>query len=163
MDFGSVLIGMLVLVLCAVPFFIDYRNRRKKKNIFLLNLNSIAEQQNCVISQAEFCNDFVLGIDENKNFIFFYKQKKEESIAQYVDLGKIKACQTVKKTRSIKRNNDNIVITEKVNLSFMPATNGNGEMKFELYDEDINLQLSGELQVADKWAKQINNRLNNKN
>ena len=86
MDLGSVLIGIFVLVLCAVPFIIDYRNRSKKKNIFLQNLRTVAQQQNCSISQAEFCNDFVLGIDDNKNFIFFYKQNIEGSIAQYVDL-----------------------------------------------------------------------------
>jgi len=31
-----------------------------------------------------------------------------------------------------------------------------------LYDVEINMQLSGELQFAEKWANQLNTRLKNK-
>ncbi|MBX2928524.1 MAG: hypothetical protein KF852_11860 [Saprospiraceae bacterium] len=162
MDWGTAIVGLISILICIVPFVIMYYNRIKKENKMLQSLNEIAQQHNCKIGQHEFCGDFILGIDENRNFVFFFKQKKEEAISQFVDLSEIQTCQAVKKTRNVKNDIGSLGFIERVELRFTPTNKNKGETKFELYDEETNMQLSGELQFVDKWTKQINDRLKNK-
>lgn len=161
MDLGSVIVGTIILAFCIVPFVIMHYNSVKKENKMLQSLNEIAQQHNCKISQHEFCGDFVIGLDENINFVFFFKQKKEEAISRFVDLSEIQYCKAVKSTRTIQSKDGNISIPDRVELSYIPANKGKAETRFELYDEE-NMQISGELQLVDKWSKQINDRLKNK-
>lgn len=162
MDLGNTIIGAILIAICIVPIILMSRNRKKSEKKTLQSLINIANQQNCIVSKHEICGDFVIGIDETKNFVFFFKQKKEDPISQFIDLSEIQICQPVKSTRTIKSKDGNENITEKVKLSFIPINKGKAETRFELYDEE-NTQLSGELQLVDKWSKQINDRLKNKN
>lgn len=162
MDWGTAIVGLISILICIVPFVIMYYNRVKKENKMLQSLNEIAQQHNCKIGQHEFCGDYVMGIDENRNFVFFFKQKKEDAISQFIDLSEVQICQVVKKTRNVKNDIGSLGFIERVELSFTPKNKNKGETKFELYDEEINMQLSGELQFVDKWTKQINDRLKNK-
>lgn len=162
MDLGITIIGAILIAICIVPIILMGRNRKKTEKKAFQSLINIANQQSCIISKHEICGDFVLGIDENRNFVFFFKQKKEEAISKFVDLSEVHICQAVKKTRNVKIDKENHSIIERVDLSFILTNKNKGEIKFELYDEEINTQLSGELQFVEKWAKQINDRLKNK-
>ena len=162
MDWGTAIIGLISILICITPFATIHYNRVKKENKMLQSLRENAQKHNCKISQHEFCGDFVFGIDEGKNFVFFFKQKKEEVISQCVDLSGVQTLQVVKKTRNIKNDTRNLAFTERIEFSFIPTNKSKGETKFELYDEETNMQLSGELQFVDKWSKQLNNRLKNK-
>lgn len=162
MDLGVTIIGAILIAICIVPIILMGRNRKKTEKKAFQSLINIANQQSCIINKHEICGDFVLGIDENRNFVFFFKQKKEEAISKFVDLSEVHICQAVKKTRNVKIDKENHSIIERVDLSFILTNKNKGEVKFELYDEEINTQLSGELQFVEKWAKQINDRLKNK-
>ena len=162
MDLGTALIGAIFLAVCMVPFIIMYYYRVKKENKIVQSLKKIAQQQNCNIDKYEFCGDFALGVDENRGFVFFYKQKNEETIRQFVNLSGVQTCQVVKKTRNQKANKTNELVTTQVELCFTSTNKNNDETRFELYDEEVNTQLSGELQFAESWAKQITERLKSK-
>jgi hypothetical protein len=162
MDWGTALIGLLSILICIAPFVILYYKRLKNENKMLQSLNAIAQLHKCKISEHEFCGDFVLGIDENKKFVYFFKQKREEAISLFVDLSEIQTCQFSKKTRNIKNNAENLVITEQIELCFLTKEKSKSQTSFELYNDEINMQLSGELPFADKWSNKINEYLKNK-
>jgi len=162
MDLSTVILGLIMIFICIVPFVIMYYKKKGRENKMMQSLNKTAEQLECKISKHDFCGDFLLGIDDKRNFIFFCKQKKEEAIPQFVDLTNIQICHVVKQTGNVKNDIGNLGLIERVELSFISANNGKTETRFELYDEETNMQLSGELQFADKWAKQINDHLKNK-
>lgn len=159
MDLGSALVGSIILVICITPFIIMYYNRVKKNGKLLCILNENAKLESCQIDRHEFCSDFVLGIDDSKNFVFFLKQNSNETVSQSIDLSKIQSCQLIKKTRMMKINNENIVIIENVGLRLVSLDKNQEEIILDLYDEKISLQLRGELQFADKWSKQITSKL----
>lgn len=159
MDWGTAIIGLITVFICIVPFVIMHYNRLKKENKMFQALIEIAKQNNGNISQHEFCGDFVLGIDDFNAFVFYFKQKREDAVSEFVDLSDIQTCQVVKKIRNIKNDIANLSIIERVELCFTSKNMNKEETKFELYDEEINMQLSGELQLADKWVKIINDRL----
>jgi hypothetical protein len=161
-DWGTGIVGLVSVLIFAGPFVVIFFNRAQKEKRVLRSLNEIAQQNNCIISQHEFCGDFALGLDESRNFVFFFKQKKGEVILQSVDLSEIQSCHPVKKTRTIRNGKDSVIITERLELNFVPVSKSEGETSFELYDEEVNVQLSGELQFLDKWVRQLSVRLKKK-
>lgn len=76
-----------------------------------------------------------------------------------VDIASIQSCKTIRKTRNSKGSANYGAFTQEVELSFKPKNNNKDEIKFELFNEETNKQLSGELQFAEKWSKQLNERL----
>lgn len=160
LDWGTAIIGFAALVICAIPFVFDYRSRSKKTKHLKLSLTKLAEQHNCEVNQYEYCGNFILGIDENRNSLFFFKQPKtEEGISQYINLEEIQKCEVVKKTKNVKTDTENLTIVERVEMSFIPSNKNKVEQKIELFDKEKNMQLNGELQFVDKWSKQINDHL----
>ncbi|MBU2018498.1 MAG: hypothetical protein KJ941_02525 [Bacteroidetes bacterium] len=159
MEVGNLITGAVFLLICIIPFVIMNYKQGKREDKMLQILNDNAQLQNCKLSTHEYCGDFILGYDERKNFVFFLKQIKENSLVQFVDLSQIQSCEAVKRTRTVVSNNENIVLTEGVDLSFIPKERSLGEIKFELFNDDINKQQSGELPFAEKWKKQLNERL----
>lgn len=159
LDWGTALVGVISILICIVPFAMMHYKRVKNKNKMLQSLNVLEDKTGCKINHHEFCGDYVLGIDETRNYVFFFKQKKEEAISMFVDLSEVQACQVVKNKRTIEKNS----FTERVELNFIPANKSKKEVRFELFDEAVNMQLSGELQFADMWSKKINLMLKNNN
>jgi len=162
MDWGTAIIGLIAVLVFIIPFVIMYFKRVNNENRMLQYLCEIAQQRSCKISQQEFCGDFVLGIDQDKNYVFIFKQGKEGPVSQYVDLSEVKLCQVIKKTRIVKSYQGSPATIERIELGFIPSNKNIGETRFVLYDEDENTQLSGELQFADKWTNLLNAMLKSK-
>lgn len=159
MNSGTTIVGLIMVLICIIPFVIMSYNKKSKQRKMLKSLNDIAKQQQCSINQHEFCGDYIIGIDEKRNFVFFFKQKNETSVSQYIDLSEIQSCQAVMKSRNLKYNTENVSIIEHVALSFSPTNKKKASESFELYVEEINMQLTGELHFVDKWTALINDRL----
>lgn len=159
MDTGSTLIGTIMIMLIIVPFIIiSYRKKRKKVSL-LQSLNTYAQQFNCEISEHEFCGDFLLALDESKNFVFFLKYDKDDKTFQKADLSTIEKCKTIKRNHTASLKNRTDVLTEHIDLVFLPSKKNQAAINFELYDAEKNLQLGDEIQCADKWEKLLNKRL----
>lgn len=161
-DWGTAIVGLVATLAFVAPFVTMYRKRVKKEKRMYNNLKTNAIQQNSSLSAHEFCSDFVIGIDENKEKVFFFKLKKEEEINQFVDLSEIQKCELIKKGRDLKNPSSSMYSTQKVSLYFYSKDKKNPNTEFELFHEETNLQLSGELQLGEKWCNKINMHLKTK-
>ena len=161
MDLGNIILGAIILAVCIGPLVIMYYRSVNQDNKMLQSLNEIAKQHNCNINQHEICNNFAIGLDENNNYAFFFKQIDEDSISQYVNLSEIKDCKAVKRTSFTKIKDENITFFERIELKFVPSNKSKAEISFELYTPE-NRQLNGELQLVDRWSTQINEHLSKK-
>ncbi|RKF03685.1 hypothetical protein C8N26_2082 [Tenacibaculum lutimaris] len=151
MDLGTTIVGAVLLVICIAPFILVRKRQLTKKNEKLQILNNLSQEYNCFIQEYEFCNDFILGIDKSKNFLFFYKQSEETTHSQVINLQEIDECVVIKKTRSI--NDKTIALIE---LNFIKK---NEVTSIIIYDEKTDLLISNELLVANKWSLIINSSL----
>ncbi|WP_047789414.1 hypothetical protein [Tenacibaculum mesophilum] len=151
MDLGTIIIGAILLVICIVPFILVRKKQLTKKKKKLQILNNISLEYNCNIEEYEFCNDFVLGIDKSKNYLFYFKQSEENIQKEVINLQTIEECIVIKKTRSI---NDRTI--ELIKLNFIKD---NETTSIIIYDEKKDLLISNELLVANKWALLINSSL----
>jgi len=162
MDVESGLIGAIISAICIFPFVVMYYNRVKREKKIIQALQKSAQLNNCTISQHEFCGDFLIAMDESKGFVFFYKERKEASAIQSVDLAEVQSCKVVKQSRGANNSAANPAVVERLSLDFVSGAKGNVETRFELYNEEDYLQLRGELQLAEKWAAKITGRLKRK-
>jgi|SRR5690606_9613489 len=153
---SNIIIGIISIFICCVPFIISRYNRKKKEKKIFIPLQTLAQQINCTIHEHEFCGDFVIGMDKTKHFVFFVKNIKENISTKVVNLNSIQTCKVVKNT---KKNNGNYLIVSDVLLCFVPKNKHDAEILFELYDYNTNLQLSGELQFVEKWKDLIRKHL----
>lgn len=159
MDLGSVIIGAIAIIICALPFAMMSIGRKKSEKIFLKSLSEMATRNNCRLSQHDLLGIFAIGIDETKGFVFFYRQTKDSEIEQIVDLSEIQSCKVINKSRSFKNKAGNQKVIERLELSFIPIVKTKPEIKMEFFNADVGVQLNGELQSIDKWSKLINDRL----
>lgn len=159
MDVGSFALGAILVALCIAPFVAIHYHKRKLNSALLDVIKEEAASRHCQISRFEFCGDFVLGVDDEKNTLFFHKDTKDETVTEFVDLHHIKSCKPEKKVRSINANNQRSQIIERLDLVFIPKNGDDPIVRFELYDESTGGQLSGELQFLEEWAVKIQDRL----
>lgn len=161
-DLGSALIGGSIFLFMILPIVIMSRNRKKRKKVFLQSLSEIATQNNGQLNHHEIFHSFGIGIDEARNFIFFYRQSKGSEIKHFVDLNQVQSCRILNTSRTFETKNGNLKIIDQLELSFIPSTKGEAEIKLEFFNQDVDVQLNGELQSIEKWSKLINDRLKHK-
>jgi hypothetical protein len=163
MDSGSIIIAAILLAICIMPFVMMSINRQKREKQMLTAIMKIAGQHNCKVAQHECCGNFIIGIDETKNVVFFYQPLKDSLIEKVVNLGEIQECEVINSSRSFGDGNGYYQVIDKLNLSFTPIARNGSPIVLNFYDAEQNVQLSGELQSIEKWGKRINQRLQNMN
>ncbi|WP_111709411.1 hypothetical protein [Lutibacter citreus] len=159
MDLGTALIGIISTTVCAIPFVITTRSRKKNEKALISSLKELAKKQDSEITQYETCGNYAIGIDETKNFVFFQLKNKNVIKEQFIDLATIKKCKLANYSSSNSYNDKEI---EQLNLDFIPINKNQSNILFEFYNSEESFQLSGELQSIQKWNKLINNKLESK-
>ncbi len=159
MDIGITITGAIFIAICTLPFVLMARNNRKKEKLHFQSLSNIAAKQNCKITAYECCEEYIIGLDETSNFLFFFKQNKENETSQHINLSEIKNCKTINTSRS----NGNQKIIDKLELSFSFHSNNTSDIILELYNSKNRMQLGEDLLLIERWAKKINDRLNQLN
>lgn len=160
MDFGSAIIGAIVIAICIGPFIIMGRIRKNVEKNMLQSLANTATQHNCQITQHEIIKDMAIGIDETKKFVFFYRKLKEKVEEKYIDLAGIQSCKVVRSnSAATAKDSASLGMNDRLELSFISVDKNKPPIALEFFNAEINIQLSGELQSAEKWSKLINNLL----
>lgn len=154
MNVGSTLIGILSVLICIGPFLGIYVSRVRKQNKILRSLQESMLYLSSHIGQHEFCGDFLLGMDENKKYILFYKTiLNSDPIIKIVDLSTIFSCKVLKETKTVKTTRESMKYIEQIELLLLSSDKK--ETRLALFSEEKNTQLNGELQCAEKWAQLI--------
>jgi len=142
-----------VLLITAVILLMGVDSRKKQKELFS-HLENFAVQHQGHVTEYDTAKNFAIGMDNRTNHIYFYKKTPKVEIHQDIDLGKMRSC-TVDKKVHTKRNGKNTnEVLDAIQLAFLPAGDALPEF-LELFDADENSQVSGELEIADKWRNKI--------
>lgn len=159
MDSGSAIIAALLLGICIMPFVVMRINRFKREKRMLAALTTSAKERHCQITQFETCGDFIIGVDNAKGVVLFYKKLKDGEVQQVIDLTEIQRCEVINSTRSVADNNGYLQVVDKLNLSFIPTETTGSPVMLSFFDAAHDMQLGDELRAAEKWARRINDRL----
>ena len=153
-NLSNTIIGIVSVLICVGPFLGIYLVKVRKQNKILRSLQDSVLHLNVTIGEHEFCGDFLLGMDKNKKYILFYKNVlNSDPIVKIVNLSTIFSCKVLKETKTVKTARESMEFIEQLELSFI--SRDKKETKLELFNEESNTQLSGELQCAEKWEQLI--------
>ncbi len=161
MDNGSILLGIAVLASICLPFAFMIRGQRKRTKKLLNTLDELANKEQSKIGLHEVCGDMAIGFNEEQDKIFFIKNINENPVESVVDLKKVQQCKFVNTPKAIHGDHGNFNVIDKLLIRFSNKTKESADASFLIYDSEESLQLSGELQLAEKWEKLINDRLKN--
>ncbi len=159
MDSGTLIIGAIVIAICILPFILIGNSIKKRKNKLLHSLSGLAAQKESKITQYDLGSDLVIGLDENTDFLFFFKRLKEKEISEQVYLKDMQNCRFINTSRTVRNKNESYQVTDKLELCISPKAKNRPDIILEFYNSDENLQLGGELQLAEKWAKIVNDKI----
>jgi len=159
METGTLIMGAILIAICLMPFILLGLSRKKREKQLLHSLTNIAEKQNCQISYHENCRELIIGIDESNHYLFFFKHENEKGTDQYVHLTEIQNCKLVNKSRAINKKENNVMVIDKLELSFRPIDKNKNEFSWEFYNSEVSSHLDDELQLLEKWVKIVNNQI----
>lgn len=159
MDSGTLIIGIISIIGCVLPFVLLSRSKKKKEKQLLHLLTNIAERFNCKITRHEFYGELAIGLDESANFLFFLKDVKDMEAARHINLAEIQHCKIVNTGRTINNKEGSYQAIDRLDLSFVPFDKNKPNILLEFYNAEISLQLGGELRLIEKWEKIVNERL----
>jgi hypothetical protein len=159
MDIINVAVGGVIIASCVLPFVVMGQKGKKNEKKMLQSLRSIAAQNNAQITNYDFAGKFIIGLDEHSNNLFYLKKNQEKEWIQQVYLKDIKTCKVVNLSRTIKANKSTERVIERLELNFIPILQEDKNVVLEFYNEEESMQLTGELQLVEKWEKLINEQI----
>lgn len=156
MDFGTISVGIIGLLACAVPIILSIISRKQKQKQLLNTLRSYASQHNCEIEQYEVCGNYIIGIDKNNSAVFFESKIDDQINLQHAMLNNTKDCNLVKRSRNISGYGN---VIDSLVLNFSPLKSTDKAVELEFYNGEISSQLAGELQSIESWHATIKQQL----
>jgi hypothetical protein len=160
MDIQTSIIAVVLVAICALPFIITGRQRRKKENILFESLMAFTEKHKSKITRYDIENDFIIGVDDVSQKVFFIKKTKNKDYFEHLELSKISSCKVINTGKTVKSTEGSYRIIEKLELCFYDSVTQQPVVVFEFYSSDYdNLTLSRELILVEKWEKLLNKNI----
>jgi len=153
MNLGTIIIGIVCIVLCALPFVLTSRNKKKKEKQLLNALSDFAKQNNSEITKHEVNQYFAIGLDESKNTISFLRKTRDNNKFLFVDLTSIKKCEINNISKSLNNNEKTI---DKLNLNLSTFNKKEPNITLEFFNADLSFQLANEYDSIENWNTIIN-------
>lgn len=152
MELGTMVIGAIVIALCSLPFIVIARNRKKKEKVLLNGLDTVAKSNHSDLGICDFGMDFAIGLSSPKNYLFFYKERKNgEIITECIPVNLIQSCMVHKVKRRVKTKQGGEEILEKLELIISLHVRKPSTFNLLFFDSEEHYQLSGELELISRW------------
>lgn len=156
MDLKTIIIGLIISVIIMFPLvYIQFAQNRKKKNtrkVFMVK----AIKSNIKISEADFWGTYyAIALDESQSKLIYSKKVDSENQWLEIDLNAVTDCYIQKTDRKIKNKTTNKVETDKIDLVISTKEN---VLVLEFYNIDVNIEMTKENQLLEKWLPLIKNR-----
>tara|TARA_R110001583_G_scaffold77046_1_gene210156 strand:+ start:8026 stop:8514 length:489 start_codon:yes stop_codon:yes gene_type:complete len=154
MDSGTLIIGLIILVICALPFILSGRNRITNEQNIKKAFFELAQKNNTSILQNDFWFKTAIGINTTSHQLFFYRKIKDNETSAIINLSEYQKCSIIK----LNDGGNNIDI---IQLVLVPNAAKKSKIILEFYNSRFTTMLDGENQLVDKWSKIINETIIN--
>ena len=160
MDKGTTIMGIVIVLICALPIILSTVNNSKRKKRILQGLYDFAAINNCKISKYAMINNLTIGIDEPSLMIFFIKKTNENDILQQINLSEIQKCKVINSARSVKSKDNSLNVIEKIELAFAFKDKNKKEILLEFYNHiNDGSTFTGDVNLVEQWCEIINNKI----
>jgi len=145
--------SITILATISLIVFFQIRNRNREKKVFSA-LQTFAKEINSTISSYDSWDKTLVGIDNGENNkLFFLRTISNKEYREVINLSEVMSCRVVIDERTVEYKREKVNVIDKIDLVFSFVNTHKQDVKLEFYNADYDqLTLSGELQLAQKWA-----------
>lgn len=160
MNTTAIITTAIIFLFFIIMHIISVYNKKKKENKILSNITRLSGINIHNITQYDVWNNSVIGMDDSAAEIYFIRNSSDDQSFQKVQLSEIQRCWLNEVSRSVFFNGSSVKVVEKVELKMDNKGKAKTDTVIEFYNQDSGkLDLSGELQLADKWCKILNDKI----
>lgn len=163
MKTGTLIIGIVVILLITIPLTLLNIKKNKKKKEFIQKFHDFAKKNNCDISEFDHWGTTLIGIDKVAGKLFYHKKQPDIMIEKTISLNEIQKCRAINTNRTVKTQNQSNTVTDKLELAFTYYDKNKSDEIIEFYNNSFDgLALTDELLMVEKWEKIINTFISDK-
>ncbi len=146
MDLTTLIIGVVTLALCAMPFVLASLSSKRRTKRLVGKVDQMAAEKSCTIGQYEILGEAIIGMDTERKYLFFAKTG-ESGIRSSIALAEISRC-VIDNQQS-----NGSFSTSTIGLKFTTLA-GNHEY-FEFFNSATDGSYDGLEQLLLKWKNII--------
>lgn len=157
MDTASALIGLVLIAVCALPFILMGRGRKKTEKRLLATLQSLASEHHTAIGEHDFGTQIAVGLSTDGQHVFFTKQADgKEAVTQHIALQLVERGIANSITRSVSHGKGSETVIDRLELDFQLKDSKAAVQKLVFFNSDDNIHMDNELELLRKWEKRLN-------
>lgn len=164
MDTGTLVVGVILILLFISPFVIfGSRGKKNKEKDLLKSLDDLASRNNCTIKERECWNNSAIGMDAGNKMLFYFYKSETQTFDRVVKLSEIQSCRVdiARHKTGVKGEEQQVIDNISIILEFKEKKRVGARLTF--YDSETDrLQLNDELQLAEVWSKKISEIISHK-
>lgn len=161
MELDNILFMGVIIIAFLLPVLYFIISKKKAEAALKNSLGTKLGTFGLRLGEFEILGEKIIGFNDAQTHLFYYQKNNKQTDPIIIDLTKYSSCRAITAfTRAGNPGAESSVI-QKVELEFEPKTKGAAQMSVLLFDMFADLQLQGELQMAENWRQKINTRLQN--
>ncbi|MBP6128528.1 MAG: hypothetical protein KA210_14025 [Bacteroidia bacterium] len=147
MDSTSLTIGIILLIVCVLPFILFSVINTKKRKKRIENLILKAKENNATIQEKDDWNQSIIGIDKTNKMLFFSKKSEEFDKFISINISELLKCR-------IERTENKHNVLEKLELELTFASRPTVVLEF--FNKDETRLILNEIEIIQKWQTLLN-------
>lgn len=147
MDSTSLTIGIILVIICVLPFILFSVSNSKKRKKRIQNLVKIAKDNNATIQEKDDWNQSIIGIDKTNKMLFFSKKSEEFDKFITINISELLKCR-------IERTENNHKVLEKLELELTFASKPTVVLEF--FNKNESRLILNEIEIIQKWQTLLN-------
>lgn len=163
MDLVTIFIAIISLLICSLPFWFVFRNRKKNEKKIISEFSLMANGKPFILSKFEMLPDLAFGMDTSSKILYFKKTTRGESHKNVIDLSQFASCELLQTNRPVGSHGNTHMIPDLISFRFVPKDKQHEQVKLLIYKSEESGPLTGELQMAKEWIGVINAQLTSNN
>lgn len=159
MDLQSLIIGVITIALCFLPYvYFSNKNKKRDQQFFQLLLDK-AKQLNCNLTNHEVTGNIIIGLDDEKKELFFLKRTRNYERLQHLNLSEMRSARLNNVSRMVGERDSKQKVIDKLQLIFTPNDSAKRDITFEFYNSDETLVMNDELKLIETWSKIVTDKI----
>lgn len=147
MDFSSATIGIILFIICVIPFVLFSVNNTKKRKIRIQNLEKKATANNAIIQEKDDWSQSIIGIDKTNKMLFFSNKSAEFDKFISINISELLKCR-------IERTENKHKALEKLELELTFASKPTVVLEF--FNKAETRIIANEIELIQKWQMLLN-------
>lgn len=147
MDSTSLTIGIILMIVCVLPFILFSVINTKKRKKRIENLILKAKENNATIQEKDDWNQSIIGIDKTNKMLFFSKKSEEFDKFISINISELLKCR-------IERTENKHNVLEKLELELTFASRPTVVLEF--FNKDETRLILNEIEIIQKWQTLLN-------